>query len=191
MFVNIADDFNTEPYTLPNVQDNSSFEDFVNAEEKKILIKLFGKFFYDALIEGLLADPIEERWSNLRDGYTYTHFNKTYYWEGLKSMLIPYIYYRWLKCNTSHTTGVGVVIANTENSTISTPVYKMQEAWNEFVGIVIGTYQYGYGNNSLYGFLYNSGDVYIDVYPENEYSDFKVYLYDWFNFPEFNNALGI
>lgn len=193
MFVT-ASDFNTPPYDLPNLQGNSTFDDFVDTQEEELLVDLLGRFLYDAFItgiDGIEEEDIEERWIRLRDGYTYKHLNRTYHWYGLKKMLIPYIYSRWLEYNTEHTTGVGVIVANTENSTLTSPIFKIVRAWNEFVDMAVGNYEYGYGDNSLYGFLYNSEDTYIDVYPEDEYSEFILYLYDSFKFPGYKNNLGI
>lgn len=193
MFVD-ANDFNTPPYDLPNLLGNSTFDDFVRDEEERILIKLFGRSLHQAFKTGIEVTPvedIEERWLHLRYGNTYKHLNRTYNWVGLKKMLIPYIYSRWLEYNVEHTTGVGVIVANTENSTLTSPVFKIVRAWNEFVDMVVGRYEYGYGDNSLYGFLYNSDIAYTDIYPENEYSEFRLYLYDSFHFPGYKNNLGI
>lgn len=202
MFVT-ANDFNTPPYDLPNLAGNETFNDFVDSQEEEILVDLFGRFLYDELIAGAFEDgitgrkqlkpveDIEERWLHLINGNTYTHLNRTYHWYGLKKMLIPYIYSKWLEFNTDHTTGVGVIVANTENSVLSSPVYKIVRAWNNFVDMAIGKYEYGYGDSSLYGFLYNSEAIYADVYPVNEYSEFRLYLFDSFRFPGYKNSLGI
>jgi len=187
MFVDI-DNFNTPPYDLPNLEGNATFLDFVEREEKLLLINLLGISLYREFVDGLLDVVIEQRWLDLRDGADYFNFSKSYAWVGMETMLTPYIYFKWLEYGVDHTTGVGVVVANTENSIVNSPVYKLDRAWREFINYVGNYLQL---ENSLYGFLQNSGEVYATVYPIDEYSTFQAYLSDRFKFPGTRNIFGL
>jgi hypothetical protein len=187
MFVDV-DNFNTPPYDLPNLYGNETFSDFVEREEKIILLDLLGASLYNEFILGLQDVVVEQRWVDLRDGAQYSNFSKVYQWVGMETMLTPYIYFKWLEYGDDHAAGVGVVVANTENSVMSSPVHKLNRAWREFIKYV------GSGcflENSLYGFLQNSGSIYSNVYPIDEYTTFQAYLFDRFKYPGMRNIFGL
>lgn len=54
MFV-LSSDFDVPPFNLPNLDDNNSFADYVEAAEAEILKKLLGKTIYDQFVAGLTA----------------------------------------------------------------------------------------------------------------------------------------
>jgi hypothetical protein len=187
MFVDI-DNFNTPPYDLPNLAGNETFLDFVEREEKIILLDLLGASLYNEFILGLEETVIEQRWKDLRDGVLYSNYSKSYKWVGMEVMLTPYIYFKWLEYGDDHASGVGIVVANTENSIVSTPVYKLDRAWREFIRYVGSNW---FLENSLYGFLQNSGSIYSNVYPIDEYTNFQAYLFDRFKYPGTRNIFGL
>ena len=53
-------------------------------------------------------------------------------WLGIKDMLKPFIYYSWLRDSFDNYTGIGVVQANAENSTVERPARRLVDAYNEF-----------------------------------------------------------
>jgi len=53
-------------------------------------------------------------------------------WLGLVDMLIPYIFYSWLRDTWDNNTGIGVVQSNAENSEKIAPSRRLVDSWNEF-----------------------------------------------------------
>lgn len=87
-----------------------------------------------------------DKWKSLVEGDEFTdslgRINK---FPGLRGQLVDgsffycsaanYVYWRWLRNNTSHTAGVGEVIPESENGVRTSPIQKMVWAWNEMVRI--------------------------------------------------------
>ena len=211
MFI-VAADFETPPYNLPNLNDNTSFEDFVEEQEEEILRQLLGDSLYEAFIEGLEEDPIPQRWIDLRDGKSYTYNDKTYKWKGIKKMLKPFIYSQWVRHDTDTATGVGIVVGNAENSQVINSSHRIAFSWNHFsrlagntddmelgIGNFYDHFYYPYFNvwytpafkNTLLGFLYTSESTYTADLPADEYADIIDYLRNNFESPGYLNQMGI
>jgi len=102
-------------------------------------------------------------WLAIKNGADYSYGNVDYEWLGIKKMLIPYIYYSWIKDTlTDSLTGNGVVVPDTENGSVINPGSKLSAAYNKFSKLAGGNYSV---ENSLYGYLY----VNEDAYPDFEY----------------------
>jgi hypothetical protein len=165
-FVKPLDDFDVHPLILPNLSKMpNSIEDFVDAEEEIILRKLLGNTLYDAMTAGLAEDSIEEKWTLLRDGDTYTIGGNSYRWVGLRDMLKGYIYFRWLEDTNEDITGVGAVKGKAENANVVSAWPKMVRGWELFAK------KAGAGlekSNSLYGYVTTKGE---SVYADFEFCD--------------------
>jgi hypothetical protein len=190
MFIT-AEDFNIRPFRLTNIDADENFQPYVNEQEEDRLKKILGKLLYDAFLDGLYSDVdqltprdenvIEQRWKDLRDGVIYRYNDKPYQWEGMVKSLRPYICAMWLKDNPDE------VIPESENSIYKGPADKIIKGWNQFADLI--------GNscaleNTLYGFLHNSEDTYLDAVSD-DYSSIIEYLDDVFQDPGRMNFFNI
>jgi hypothetical protein len=197
MFIT-AEDFNINPYRLPNLDANEDFASYVDQEEQSVLKKILGRTLYDAFIAACFTEAdgvftakddadIDQRWKDLRDGVDYRYNNKTYHWDGMFKTLKPYIYAKWTIITTDSHSGAGIVIPIAENADVISPAQRIVRGWNEFALYV--------GNQSLlkdtlYGYLYNSADTFLDDIGE-DYTSITAYLSDRFEDPGTMNTLNL
>lgn len=92
---------------------------FIDKYEPKFLKELLGATLYSEFVAGLQADPIDPKWIELRDQ------------TDLKTMLIDYVYYWYLRNWATITAGVGEVKGKSDNATQVSPAQKMVTSWNE------------------------------------------------------------
>lgn len=90
---------------------------FINKYEPKYLKQLLGSDFATLFVNGLNADPIEQRWTDLL--------------AEVKPAIVDYIYYWYQRDLVTETTGVGNVKSVSANSTPSSEGGKLARAWNE------------------------------------------------------------
>lgn len=102
------------------------------------------------VVEGLFWTIEEEdnKWLRLKNGATYKEGKRK--WDGVKALLVPYIYSYWVGDQQQNLTGVAVVQGKTENAQPVSSKYKVVNSFND--------YSRRAGNcrsefNSLYGFL--------------------------------------
>lgn len=129
-------------------------------------------------------------WLKFVKGDSYKINNKSYYWDGLKALLIGYVYAMWLRATTTKHSTNGVVMPNVENATVMNPGDKMIIAYNNFSRIA-GSYSSR--ENTLYGYLFtNSGSgVFDTTFDDTFYKDFLHYLDDVFVAPGRMNFFNI
>lgn len=191
MFVT-AEDFNLEPYNLPNldVDATTTFPAYITDQEEIALTKILGRLLYTKLATNLALDAGAqlERFKDIRDGKVYTHNGIKYYWCGLKKTLRPYIYCLWTRECINSNTGIGIAEPKAENSVVISPAPRMSRAYNDFALKIGGR---NYPKDSLYGLLFNSESVYLTDVEEYGYSSFRSYLYDYFKFPGMTNSFGL
>ena len=129
-----SSDFTLVPYSIPNINKVvNTFEDYANEQIEKMLEeKLLGFTLTAAFKTGLAQVTIEEKWTKLRDGAEYTYGGKTYKWKGMRDLFRPFIYAMWLRDNYDNFSGIGVTVANAENSQVIDPSQRIVRAWNDF-----------------------------------------------------------
>jgi hypothetical protein len=198
MFVS-ASNFNVVPYKLPGLDIGDALTEFpayIIQEVEDRLVKIIGRTLYDAFIEGCFqADgvtakddaDIEQRWKDLRDGVAYRYNDKPYYWEGMEKLFTPYIYSMWTRDTADSHTKNGITVPVNENSTTISPAMRISRAFNAF-SVLVGSECLH--EDTLYGFLYNSGDTYLDVVAD-DYSSIQSYMTEVFKNPGNMNAFGI
>jgi hypothetical protein len=184
-----AEDFNLQPYRLPNLDADESFADYINQEEQDRLKKILGRTLFDAFMNGLYSDVenltprvedgIEQRWKDLRDGVDYIYGGKTYQWDGMVKMLKPYIYSMWITHDAEKYNGSGAVtVPNSENGTTAGPQALIVRAFNEFSLLCGNECRH---EDTLYGYLFNSGETFADDIGE-DYTSIMDYMS--FNFKD-------
>lgn len=139
-----------------------------------------------APVAGVNWELIEEnnRWLELKNGIEYLDTqSKTRNWNGMKALLKPLIYSKWVEFGSSRVAGLGVVVADAENSSVVMSNLQIIKGQNAYVRQV-GYNQYT--RNTLYQFLYLSADKYAaDV--EDEADSIQQYMQDNFVYPGYKN----
>jgi hypothetical protein len=132
---------------------------FINDIEPKALCSLLGYELFKAFNAGIAINPNPElRMKNLRDGVEYAYNGRLYYWKGFKylennrkfSMFANYIYFHYANNKSTTTTGVGEVVANTDNAKAVSNSHKAITAYNLFVAEAKELYQFLEANTSVY-----------------------------------------
>lgn len=176
----VASDFDDYPYELPDLDNKvNTFQPFVDVEEEVALRKVLGKLLYEEfkarVSDSLLTVspiPLTPRWLDLKNGKDYTFNAKKSTWVGIKTLLKPYIYAQWTKRESDNQNGSGVSVPKLENSTVISSTQRVSRAFNVYSHIS------GHRRtltDSLYGFLFNSGDTYLDVVI-SEYTSIQGYI---------------
>jgi hypothetical protein len=177
-----AEDFNTPPFNLPQLDEvANTFPDFVAGQEKDILTDLFGRLLYEDFAAAVLASQLEtnpvalpDRYVKLKDGDVYVYLNIEYKWVGVVKLLIPIIYARWIRDRVSYLTSLGgEVQAKTENSDVVTPSRRIASGENTFSKIAGNCYC---RRDTLYGYLSSLGTTFDDLYLTKGYNSLLHYL---------------
>ncbi len=136
---------------------------FIGKHEPVYLQKVLGYAFNKLFSEGLAADPVDARWTDLRDGAEYTDCNGFLNeWTGFKndekqSPIANYIYYWYERDNVTFTATVGEQEGKTDNAKSVSGGPKMTKAWNEAVN----------QTKVLHDYLLNAkDDTGMLIYPE-------------------------
>lgn len=148
---------------------------FIAIYEPKLLQALLGYELYKAYKAGIAEDPINTKWTALRDGAEYTNrFNRLDKWEGLirtvvapveavigppavdaipgqyQSPIANFVYYWYMRSNATTTAGGGEAENNV--AVKASPATKMMRAWNQMVK----------WNWELMEYLQSNADLYPD-----------------------------
>lgn len=100
---------------------DNTVQGFIDKYEKKFLKELLGTELYEEFVAGLLVQPIDVKWTDLRDT------------TDLKQMIIDYVYYWYMQNQATSTAGMSEVKGKTDNATPVNNVTKMIRSWNEMV----------------------------------------------------------
>ena len=93
------------------------------------------------ITDGVLNTGAPQKWLDLVNGKTYTKESKTFTWKGLiytegiykGSLLVPFVYYHFLKENVSLLTGTGEKVLDASNAIGVNSTQRMVMSWNDFV----------------------------------------------------------
>jgi hypothetical protein len=125
---------------IPKASEEETLNIFIEKYEKQFLREVLGHETYNAFITGLAAS--DQIWLDLRDGATYTYAGMGYQWEDLKQAIACYVYFHWMRNETSSTTQIGESKPQAQNAVNASSVHKMVRAWNEMVDIVWNMWWY-------------------------------------------------
>lgn len=179
MFVT-AQNFNDTEYNLPDLNKKvNSFQNYVDEQEEELLYKVLGMLLYEEFKVHMLASalsvdpiPLPQRWADLKNGVKYLYKEKTFRWLGMTKLFTPYIYSQWTNKMAVNQNGAGTSVPKVENSTVISPTRNVAKAFN------VASKMTGHGlimRDTLFGYLYNSGDKYVDVVA-SEYSNIQEYM---------------
>lgn len=124
------------------------FNDFITQEQYDLLIEMFGAALYNTYD----TTPATAEWVSLLAGETYTGIDGyTYNWKGLKYLMKPFIFSRWINSDHLKSAQSGMVAPQFENATKGTEYQRKRIAfkrWNEFVDRWNECYSYLWAKNS-------------------------------------------
>ncbi len=126
----------------------------------------------------------DNRWLLLQNGVSYLDTqDKSRRWNGMKALLKPLVYSKWVEFGSSRVAGLGVVVADAENSSVVMSNLQIIKGQNAYVRQV-GYNQYT--RNTLYQYLFLSADLYeADV--EDEADTIQQYMQNNFVYPGYKN----
>lgn len=159
---------------IPNTDSQAVMEKlngFISKYEPKLLTSILGKALYNALLaeSPIVPDSILDK---LLNGIEYFDSRgNTLYWEGLRSMIVDYVYFKYMASEVSTNTGKGVIIPKAEAAYNLSSSTKMIDAWNSLSKSVRSLYGYFYANRIDYP-NYDLGTMYRsieDFSPINEF----------------------
>lgn len=112
---------------------------FIQKYEPLCLGQILGYNLHTAFIAGLASVPQNPLMVKIKDGTVYTtNYNRDYKWIGLvdstlkQSLIANFVYFYYMKDDTSKTTNLGTNIPKQELAVSVSPAEKMIRAWNEF-----------------------------------------------------------
>jgi hypothetical protein len=128
-----------------------TLNDFIADEQYDLLLNIIGETLYNTYN----AAPTTAAWASLRDGATgYTDVcGYVRNWRGLKYLMVPYIYSKWIDYNDLKQVQNGTVQPKFENSDPASEFKRTSlsyQAWNDFVNRLNECYDYLEANESTY-----------------------------------------
>lgn len=105
---------------------NSTLQGFIDKYEPKFLRELLGTVLANEFVAGLAVTPVEDidpKWIALRDE------------TDIKQMIIDYVYFFYMRNQTTSTAGMSEVKGKTDNATPVNSVFKQDRAWNEMANM--------------------------------------------------------
>jgi hypothetical protein len=170
-------EINIPDTSTTSVEERLTF--FIAKYEDQLLRSLLGHALYAAYTTGIAAETPDSKWTDLRDGKTYTDDDdNTQYWPGFRkastkqSLIANYVYYWWTRDKVTHTSAVGETTPASDGGGNASPALKQMRAWNELADHVA----------ELVRFL----DYHIEDYPDWEQWSSATVLIDFAPINTFN-----
>ena len=146
----ITPDYFQKQYTIPNIDEmdskNATVLDICIDQYVRLLLQnALGYNLWKELdlniTDGVLDIGAPQKWLDLVNGKTYIKDSKTFTWKGLiytegiykGSLLVPFVYYQFLKENVSLLTGTGEKVLDASNAIGVNSTQRMVMSWNDFV----------------------------------------------------------
>ena len=154
-------------YTIPNIDEMDSknatvLEICIDQYVRLCLQNALGYNLWKELdlniTDGVLDSGAPQKWLDLVNGKTYTKDGKTFTWKGLiytegiykGSLLVPFVYYHFLKENVSLLTGTGEKVLDASNAIGVNSTQRMVMSWNDFVNQYQGQWSFSHHVNRYY-----------------------------------------
>lgn len=146
----ITPDYFQKQYTIPNIDEMDSknatvLEICIDQYVRVLLQNALGYNLWKELDQNIIDDVLDigapQKWLDLVNGKTYTKDDKVLNWKGLiytegiykGSLLVPFVYYQFLKENVSLLTGTGEKVLDASNAIGVNSTQRMVMSWNDFV----------------------------------------------------------
>jgi len=115
---------------------DTAFASFLERIEVLFLRKVLGVSLYNLFYDGIKADTIEAKWSNLFNGCDFVSGSDTYHFDGLKRALIDYSFVTYIQDKTTTNVTSGNVATKQNNADSLTPIGKLIDAQNECLDLI-------------------------------------------------------
>lgn len=147
--------------SLPIDKVSAVLQQYIDKYEPRILTRVLGYQLYKEFNTAIAGSSPAQKWIDLRDGSEYTYSSELRYFDGLKTLTVNYVYFKFIKEQSQFNTGVGIKSINTENSENTDSSFKQVYAFNELVDI----------NEQLYEFITAKNDEVADTYENYDYTE--------------------
>lgn len=162
-------------------------------------------------VAGAIWELVEEdnRWLLLKNGDTYTYYNRPYVWKGMKESCKGLVYAYWVRDKYADTlTTIGNAKPKSENANMSEMAQRQVRGFNCFVNLFVGNcdmsynghysfywpYLCAYREDSLIGYLWDKQDNFSDLFDTSlnlPWGDLQIYLSQMFRAPKRWNTFGL
>lgn len=197
----ITPDYFQKQYTIPNVDEMDSknatvLEICIDQYVRLCLQNALGfnlwKELDSNITDGVLDIGAPQKWLDLVNGKTYTKDSKTFTWKGLiytegiykGSLLVPFVYYLFLKENVSLLTGTGEKVLDSSNAIGVNSTQRMVMSWNDFVNQYQGQSLFSHHVNRYY----HDGVLVEDYFTGNDSEQVNLIQYLEDNETDYPNA---
>lgn len=128
----------------------SDLQQYIDQEEKNLLIGLLGYGLYTEMMAAYAAlpgVPLPAKWDKLINGTTYTYGGQSVRWNGLinsdkVSFIAYFVYCHYLMAKQFPYQQTGAVQPKNENSQVADGIANHAASWNNFVKLYELCYQY-------------------------------------------------
>lgn len=197
----ITPDYFQKQYTIPNIDEMDSknatvleicIDQYVRICLQNALGFNLWKELDSNITDGVLDSGAPQKWLDLVNGKTYTKDGKDYTWKGLiytegiykGSLLVPFVYYQFLKENVSLLTGTGEKVLDASNAIGVNSTQRMVMSWNDFVNQYQGQCLFSHHVNRYY----HDGVLVEDYFTGNDSEQVNLIQYLEDNETEYPNA---
>lgn len=142
-----------------------ALQKYINKYEPIILTRVLTYQLYKEFNTGISAETPDEKWTNLLNGAEYTYENELKYFEGVKIVIVNYVYFKYIKEQSQSNSGVGIKKVTTENSTDTDATFKQVFSYNEMVDINEQLKEFMSVNDNVY-----DNYKYTEINKVNEYN---------------------
>lgn len=148
-----VDDFKGLYNISPDANNNADILLFIAEYQEKYLRYFFGEKVYVDFVSKY-GDNTPEIYTKLINGTDVFRANdKWMKFDGFKKMLIPFIYFHFMRENLSKSTPLGLVTPDISNSKLNAPIDECIQAWNNAVNIYETGLCYCYNKISDYPYF--------------------------------------
>lgn len=155
--------------SLPIDKVSAVLQQYIDKYEPRILTRVLGYQLYKEFNVGLAEETPAEKWTELRDGAEYTYNDELKYFDGLKTLIVNYVYFKFVKEQSQFNTGVGIKSIDTENSQNTDASFKQVYAFNELVDINCQLNEFITAKNDEVANTYENYS-YKEIHKVNEYN---------------------
>jgi hypothetical protein len=174
--ITISDFYNPYMVYAESGEDTETFlNEIITYYQKPILTSILGEIEYNAFEDDLNGIvPASDQWTWFYTGKEYTYDSVTYKYEGIKDVLVRFIYYYWQKETASNLAESGQLRKNLVNSFQVVPAFKMSRAYNEAIEYIKNNRTY---SPTVYNFLDHQQSL-NSYFPDWEYTQIeKINMY--------------
>lgn len=170
-------DFIYPPYLVPNQNESTWFQRYLQDKEEEILKRVMGWEFYAEFNTAIQGVSPAQKYVDIRDGAQYTYGGETFKYDGLNDFLVPAIYALWLRDSAFKTTNIGIGTNQKTDFNVLNPANVISRAYNIYSDKVGNNRNY---RNTFWGFMqanyltYTAWDAFEDFEEPGKLNSFGI-----------------